>query len=166
MNNQTDIPPEQITVLEQYKAIVEGRFVKLSIDDLEHVKTLAEELKTAEQEDKGKLEKINSLESKIEELRIKADALKSQLNQKLLYLRQNPTTVKPIKTVNHTVKEEYAGITESAILEVLRANPGAGNSLIAEKLQLDNSKGIQNKIYSTVKKLQADNKLSEDRRVI
>lgn len=170
------LSPSELHDLEIYKSIVEGKPLNhaLTLDDIEHVKTLIEELKIAEEQDKPKLEKIDKLESVIEEKQIQLETLRSQLNQKLLYIKQNPTIVKPIKTVNHTTntKPEYSDITEANILDVLKTSLvyGGGNSQIADALHekglnVENSKGAQNKIYSICKKLQEQGKITNVNRM-
>ncbi len=170
MNNQehTDLPESEIRLLGIYKCVQEGKLCQMTMDDIAQLPQLVSELKDAEIQDKSKLDKIEKLETGIQERMIQIQALRSQLNPKLLYLASHETKLQPMKTVtnNHTVKTEYAMITEDAIMQVLKDSPGLGNSSIAEKLNLDNSKGIQNKIYSVVKKLQAENKLSVDRQII
>ncbi len=158
MQQTQELTPEQISVLEVYKCITENRPINraLTLSDLEQVKDLSEELKIAEEQDKPKIDKINKLEDIVREKMIQIEALRSQLNQNLLYLASHPEAkLKPMSTnnVNRETKPEYAGITEEAILKVLKEDLvyGGGNSQIAEKLHIENSKGVQQKIYTVCK---------------
>ncbi len=165
MNQIEALSPSEIHDLEIYKSIVEGKPLNhaLTLDDIEHVKTLAEELKQAEQEDKAKIEKINKLESIIEEKRIQLETLRSQLNQKLLYLREHPTPIKP--TITRTTNCNNP-INKESVIEVLKANPyGLGNAEVCKKLNVANDKANQNRAYNVMKALESEGKVKSENRL-
>lgn len=164
MSDHIDLPNDEIRILGIYKLVKEGKPVAMTLEDIQALPKYIKEIKKAEDSNKEIFEQIDILNNEIKERLDKIHELENTIDPRIKYLKMSP--VIQSKQVNHVVKEEYSTITPEAILEVLKANPKAGNSLIAEKLNLDNSKGIQNKIYSVVKKLISDGKVSEDRTVL
>lgn len=154
--DKIEIPSQDIEMLEKYLRITHNEPVAISLDMMPKILALTEELKIAEKEDASKLEKINKMNEIIQEKMIQVEALRGQLNQKLLWLKEHPEAkLKPITNgISKTIKEEFKDITEENILKVLKEDLvyGGGNSQIAKALHIENpSKGVQQKIYTVCK---------------
>lgn len=160
MNKIEEMPPEQLKALEQYKSIAEGKPVSLSIEDMPKIQQLSEELKEAEEQAKPVIEEIEQIKAEILEKRQKIQELQSQIDPRVLYLKQS-AIVQP-KPVNQ--ESTNGKITEESILEVLQKG-SMGNAEIAKALGLTGDKAQQNKIYGLCKKLSEAGKIQSANRM-
>lgn len=157
MNQTEALTPSEIHNLEIYKTIVSGKPLNqaITLEDLVFVKELTETIPKLEEEAKPFFEEIQSTEDLIAEKMQHIQELRQSIDQRLIYLKMNPDTrIQPLKSVTNG-KEEYKDINPESITAVLKdvLKYGGSNSQIAKELSLDNTKNIQNKIYSTCLKM-------------
>ncbi len=160
------LTPEQLSVLDKYKCIVANKPVSLTLEDLDAVKKLSKELKNKEQEYETRFAEVQQIELEIQEKQAKIKELQESIDPRIRYIKESPAT-QAIKTANHNTSTKYTEITSEAVLKVLKEDLpyGAGNSQIAEKLHIENSKGVQNKIYSVCKALENEGLVKSENRL-
>lgn len=168
MNAETDInlPSDEIRIMGIYSLVKEQKPVSISIEDMPKILALTEELHLASIEDAPKLEKIAKLESVMEEKMIQIQALRGQLNQKLLYLSAHPEV--KIKPMSNNASVSLSPINETTVLETLKANPyGLGNADICRKIGhgMTGNKQEQNKAWSVAKQLEAKGLVKSENRM-
>ncbi len=164
--DKIEIPSQDMHCLEVYKNILNGTPQReaITLEDLDCVKKLAKELKAPMQEYETTFAEIQQINLEIAERMEKIKSLQESIDPRIRYIKESPVT-QAIK--NHNASTKYTEVTSEAVLKVLKEDLpyGGGNSQIAEKLGLENSKGVQNKIYSVCKALENEGLLKSENRL-